>query len=121
MHSKYLLPKEVYHQTLWFIRRYRSFKDQVEALLEGSPLQDGQPRGTDPGDPTGSVAVKVAELSSCIKAIESAAEQIPEEYRAYILAWVVDRIYPTGYASPKTWERYRRRFVYFVARNAGFY
>lgn len=115
------LPKEIYMQTLWFIRDYPRLKDEYNDLLFRSHVMDGQPRGTDVGDPTGQTAVLSAELSKKIGAIESALLEIPCEYRDSILSSVLYRTKYKDYASRNTWKNYRRRFVFYVAKNMGFF
>lgn len=117
----YELPKEIYMQTLWFIRTYPQMKEEYTDLIEKAHVMDGQPRGTDVGDPTGQVATKRAELASKIKAVEDALFEIPVEYRMSVLDSIVLRVPYKDYASRKTWATYRRRFVYFVAKFMGFY
>ena len=115
------LPKEVYMQTLWFIRDYPRMKEEYESLMGRAHPMDGQPRGTDVGDPTGQTAVKCAELSDKIKAIELALGIIPEEYRQHIFESVVYRTPYPAFAALNTWKNYRRRFIYFVAKIMEFY
>lgn len=117
----YELPKEVYMQTLWFIRDYPRMKEEYDSLIGRSHPMDGQPRGTDVGDPTGQIAVKAAELSGKINAIEKALSSIPKEYRQSVFENVVYRIPYKPVASRNTWVTYRRRFVYFVAVNMQFF
>lgn len=117
----YELPKEVYMQTLWFIRTYPQMKEEYTDLIEKAHVMDGQPRGTDIGDPTGQMAVKRAELAAKIKAVENAMTEIPGEYRMTILDSIVFRTPYKDYANIKTWKNWRRRFVFFVAKYMGFY
>lgn len=117
----YELPKEVYMQTLWFIRTYKQMRDEYDDLPERAHVMDGQPRGTDVGDPTGQIAAKRADLRTKIDAIEQALAEIPPEYRASVLDSIVLRVPYKDYASRKTWATYRRRFVYFVAKYMSFY
>lgn len=117
----YELPKEIYMQTLWFIRAYPQMKEEYTDLIEKAHVMDGQPRGTDVGDPTGMMAVKRAELAKKIGAIEDALLDIPKEYSVPVLNNVIYKIPYKDYASRKTWATYRRRFIYFVAKYMGFY
>jgi len=117
----YKLPKEVYMQTLWFVRTYPRMKEELSAQIGRSHKMDGQPRGTQPGDPTAATAIQCAELSAKIAAVDRALQEIPEEYRSGIFQNVVYRIPYPSYAAPNTWKQYRRRFLFRVARNAGFW
>lgn len=119
--KKYRLPKEVYMKTLWHIRDYPRLKEECEALFGGAPLMDGQPKGNTPGDPTGQIAVKYAELSDGIRAVEESLREIPKEYRQGVLDNIVLRIRYPDYAHENTWRYYRQRFIYGVAVRLGFY
>ena len=109
------LPREVYMQTVWFIRDYPRIKEEYDGLIEKSHPMDGQPRGTDVGDPTGQTAIRCAELSDKLKAVDDALGAIPKEYRQYIFESVVYRAPYPSFAALNTWKTYRRRFIYFVA------
>ena len=117
----YELPKEVYMQTLWFIRTYPQMQEEYEDTPEKAHVMDGQPRGTDIGDPTGQMAVRRAELAVKLEAIDRALNEIPAEYRQSVKDSIILRVPYRDYASRKTWATYRRRFVYFVAKYMGFY
>lgn len=117
----YELPREVYMQTLWFIRTYPLMVEEREALIGKAPVMDGQPHGTTPGDPTGHIAVKRAELSLKIEAVDDALEAIPAEYRRSIMDNIVLRVPYHDYAARNTWKTWRRRFIFYVAKNMRFY
>ena len=115
------ITKEKYFMTKWFIRQYDDLRAQYEEILEASGMQsDGQPRGRYPGDPTGSKAVKAAEISWQISAIEKGLARIPEEYRQGILDKLARcREYPDT-ASISTWKRWTQVAVYYIAQERGF-
>ena len=117
----YELPKETYMQTLWFIRTYPQMKEEYLALIGKAPVMDGQPHGTTPGDPTGHLAVKGAELSVKISAVEDSIKTIPAEYRQSIMDNIVLRVPYKDYANIKTWKTWKRRFIFYVAKSMGFY
>ena len=58
--GKYILPREVYHQTIWIIRDYYRLKEEAEAILHESPgPSDGQPHGMNGiSDPNASKAIR---------------------------------------------------------------
>jgi hypothetical protein len=118
----YILPREVYMSTLWYIRNYRRWILDKEAIVEASPPPpDGQPRGAAAGDPTSRAAIRLAIVSAKLKPIELALDEIPEEYRAGILGAIIERRRYPDYADLTTWKRWRQRFVFFVAKELGYH
>ena len=116
----YILPKDVYMATLWYIRGYRRYMLEYEEILESS-APPGKPGKSGPGDPTFGKAAKLAEISRKIKPINAALERIPEEYRDGVLKAVVDKERYPPIAGKSTWKRWRQRFIYYVALEAGFF
>lgn len=118
----YLLPRDEYMKTLWHIRGYRRYLDDYQAILDGSPAPaDGQPRGSGTSDPTYLKAEKLAEVSVLIRPVEAAMEYIPPEYREGLLRAIIERERYPDYADLSTWKRWRQRFIYHVAVEAGFH
>ena len=106
--NRYILPRTLYHQTVWQIRDYYRLKEQADAILEESPPPpDGQPHGTSIGD---QVAVKA------IRLIEKEKQMIPKEYRDGVWNNILfGTAYPDD-ADRSTYGRYKSKFVYSVAR-----
>jgi hypothetical protein len=104
-------------QTLYLIRDYDRLKLEYTCLVDESPARDGQPRGNNISDPTGGVAVRMAETAERIKAVEASAALIPEEYRNYILSNVMYMNRLPYFADRSTWSRHRCKFIYYVAKN----
>lgn len=121
MTKVFKITKEKYFMTKWFIRQYDDLVAEYMEIVEGSGMQiDGMPRSTRPGDPTGSKAIKAAELSFQIGAIEKGLARIPEEYRAGILGKLARcRPYPET-ASISTWKRWTQVAIYYIAQERGF-
>ena len=113
--SQYGLTKSVYYQTVWFIRQTDDKRGEYETLAWESVEQDGQPKGTAPGDPTGTRAIRAARLSEDIGAVEKALEQIPEYYREPVYRNIVNRERWPLYANRKTYAKNKRKFIFFVA------
>jgi len=119
--NKYILPRAVYHKTLWQIRDYYRLKEEADGILyESSLLSDGMPRGTAIGDPVHSKAVRREETLHIIKVIEEEKAKIPEEYQKGV--W--DSIqygsrYPDD-AHRNTYSRWKSVFAYSVAKRLGF-
>lgn len=117
--AKYGLTKNLQLQTTWFIRGHEERLAEYNTLAWQSVEQDGQPRSTVPSDPTGVRAIRAAKLSDDIHAVELALEQLPEFYRKPVYDNVVRRRpWPIG-ADRTTFYRYRRVFIYYVARMKG--
>jgi hypothetical protein len=113
----YRLPHNVYMQTLYIIRDYADMKKRREAVLSfPSPKLDGMPRGGKNKDLVAEKAIKLAFIDTKINAVEAAKNHIPPEY----VKGVWDKIqyksrYP-DYACYDTWQRWKQRYVYHVAR-----
>ena len=119
--NPWILPHNLYRQTLYAIRDYNRIKEEYEYLIMGQPAEmDGQPKGTQTGDPTAAVAAKAERLHNQLRAIDDAKNVIPKEY----LKGVWDNIvygtaYPTD-ADRTTYWRHKSHFVYEVAKNRTF-
>ena len=118
--TKYILPNAVYNKTLWTIRDYHRVKDEVETMIAvGGGNNDGPPSGA-PGDPTYRLAVKYADYVDIVNAIETAKENIPQEYREGIWTNIQYGVrYPRD-AERSTYGHIKSRFVYEVAINLHF-
>lgn len=116
--NKYLLPQPLYRQTLAFIRDYNRKLAEYNIIVEESPPPpDGMPRGSQTGNPTERDGIRRAELHDGIKAIENALASIPEEYRQGVWDNVMEyKRYPDD-ADPRTYRRYKQRFIFYVAHN----
>lgn len=102
--------------TLAFIRDHHRKKEEYKAICEMSPPPaDGLPRGSATGNPTERLGIRRMELSNAIDAVEAALQAIPEEYRKGVYANIVlYQRYPDD-ANPRTYRRYKAKFVYKVA------
>ena len=112
---------EARQRALWLIRDYPHIKARVD-ILDGfsSGSSDGGPRSTLPHSSTEDIALKRAELSGQLDIVDHALAAIPEEYRAAIWENVQHRTRFPDTAGVKTWKRWKQRFIYYVALNAGF-
>ena len=112
------IPEELYRQTLFMIKDYDRMKEEYDNAIWDSPEPpDGQPRGSNAGDPTSREGLKRAELFRKLQAIEQAKLSLPEEYRDGVWNNV---LYKTPYpksAHRKTWWQYKTAFILRVARN----
>lgn len=119
--NKYILPRAVWHKTLWEIRDYYRMTEEAENLLVASPSSDGTGRKGSIGDPTFAKASKRERLLRRIDVIDEAKATIPDEYRKGVWDSVM---YGTRYpddADRTTYARWKSRFVYTVAVKLGHY
>ena len=119
--NKYILPRAVYHKTLWQIRDYYRLKEEAEGIIHESPsASDGMPKGTSTSDPVYSKAARREKALHIIRVIDEEKEKIPEEYRRGV--W--DSIqygsrYPDD-AHRVTYSKWKSRFVCRVAERLNY-
>ena len=113
--NPFVLPNNLYRQTLYLIRDYSRLKEEYQDVLYGSSAEGG--RGSMPGDPTGALAIKLENLYSRIRAVEKAKAEIPPEYMTGIWENIISgRGYPKD-AARNTYGNWKRKFIWAVARN----
>lgn len=119
--NPWILPHNLYKQTLYAIRDYNRIKEEYEYILQGSSFDnDGQPRGINIGDPTATTAIKAEKLYNYLKAVDDAKKVIPSEYMKGIWDSIVyGSPYPED-ADRSTYWRHKSRFIYEVAKNRTF-
>ena len=115
--SKYILPRAVYHSTLWIIRDYSRMVECVNDVILSSPAPDGMPKGSNISDPTAMKAMSLPAVTGRIRAIEEAKRDIPEEYMKGIWNNI-------QYGSPfpddahrVTYSKYKSKYVFSVAKS----
>ena len=74
----------VYHYALSYEALVRKRAELRASEIKGLAY-DGMPHAKDPGDPTGSIASKIAELTVKIDAIEQTADEVDPELAEWIL------------------------------------
>ena len=116
--NPYILPHNLYMQTLYLIRDYDRLKREHEDIINETPQPaDGQPKGNGVSDTVAKKVQRAEPVYDKIRAIDNAQAQIPEEYRIHIIRNVMDGTrYPIT-AGIATWSRQRCRFIYYVAKN----
>lgn len=116
--NKYILPREVYNETLWAIRDYPRMKKEVETIMvQSPPPPDGLPRGTNTGDETYIKAMQREKYITKMHAIDKALNTIPQEYRKGVWGNLVHgKPYPRD-AAVRTYGRNKAAFIYRVAEN----
>ena len=110
------LPSELAKQVFHLIRDYNRIKEEYDNTIWNSPdPPDGQPRGSNCGDPTSRQAMRRAELARKLQAIEQSKLEIPEEYRNGVWNSVLyNTPYPVN-ADRTTYWRQKARFMRKVA------
>ena len=113
--QSYFLPKEIYFETIWYIRSYPQMLEKAQDILDASRSGDDAPGGGGIGDPTARKADKYAEVMEQIRPITKALKEIPEEYQQPIFNHIVFRVPLPGTANIKTFRKWRKRYIYWVA------
>lgn len=123
------MPNSVYRRSLALVRDYCRLVEEVDAITQASPANDGQPHGSEPGDPTAAAAIRREEMLKDIKAVENALHLVPHEIRLIIFENIAGG--PDGKGIPlykfpeshwihrNTISNWRTRFLRAVARNKG--
>lgn len=111
--GKYILPKAVYHQTLWRIRDYPRLVAEAQQLIGvHAPIMEGGGGGgaSDP-DKIGNIVHMRAKLLADVEAIDRALLTVPSEYRKGVWDNIVHgKPFPqTGDRS--TYGRHKTRFI----------
>ena len=115
--NPWILPRNLYMQTLYVIRDYERLKEEYEDILAGSAIHmDGQPKGTKIGDPTGTTAARLEKYHDRLKAIEAAKEEIPKEYIKGIWQNILYAAPFPHDASRSTYGLYKSKFGFEVAK-----
>lgn len=115
--NPYILPHNVYMQTLYLIRDYDRMVEEYNAILIESPLNDGQPSANTKSSSVESKTLRRDTIEKKIRAVENALKKIPDEYRNAVFRNVAYRIpFPLAYTSVRTWSMWRCRFVYLTSK-----
>lgn len=115
--NKYILPRTLYHQTIWQIRDYYRLKEQADAILDESPPPpDGQPHSTSVGDQVANKVIRRENMLAIIRTIEKEKDSIPQEYREGIWNNIMFGVAYPNDADRTTYGRHKSKFVYGVAK-----
>ena len=119
--GKYILPGNMYMQTIYQIRDYYRLKEEAERILEESAdPPDGQPKSKSEVSDPERKAMRRERMLHIIEIIDDAKAIIPEEYRKGVWDNVMHRTaFPTD-ADRVTYGRYKSLFVYTIAREIFF-
>lgn len=117
--NKYILPRPVYHKTLWTIRDYYRMKEEADDILYSSG-RPGQRNGSGISDPVAAKAIKRDKFLRITKAIDEVKTQIPEEYQRGVWDSILyGSRYPLN-ADRTTYGRWKSWFVFHVAEKLGY-
>lgn len=116
--NQYYLPHTLYRRVLALVRDYPRLVREREDMIYESPEGTGGGRGG-VGRPTENKALRIATMDDDIRAIERALEKLPREYRQGVLDNILfgTRQADLSYAAERTWQRWKSRFLWHVAKN----
>lgn len=116
--GKYILPGNVYMQTIYQIRDYNRLKEEADRILEESKAPpDGQPKQSGASSDIERKVVRRDKLLHIVDTIDRAIELLPEEYRQGVWDNVMDhKAFPKD-ADRRTYGRYKSLFVFTVAKD----
>ena len=117
--TKYILPRTVYHQTIWRIRDYYRLKEMADDMIQRSINYDGMPKSNAPGDPVMKAVLRREKLIIEISCIDHALEIIPKEYRKGVWDNILHGSPYPMYADRSTYGRYKSKFIFLVAERMG--
>lgn len=125
------IPADIYRQCTAIAKSYYTMlkrrKEQEEIILHGSPVNDGQPKGTGTGNPTARKAERLIAAKERndwkIKAVEQAWRRMADETaREFIRLNIFESVqmqYIDLPMSIRTMKRTRSQFIRFVAEELG--
>ncbi|RDY20722.1 hypothetical protein [Criibacterium bergeronii] len=114
--TKYILPRQVYHITLWKVRDYYRLKRLADDILEERTFSyDGLPKDGGISDKVASKVIKREKYLTEIDIIDKTLLEIPAEYRSGIWDNIqFGKPYPMD-ADRTTYSRYKTKFIYKLA------
>ena len=111
----YSLDKNVYYETIWFIKQYPQLKQKYADCIRYGSGTLTIPKSKNISDPVFGTVNRMLPLKEKIEYIETGLSHIPEEYQKGILDNIIyKKPYPIT-ADLNTWKRWKRRLVWFVA------
>ena len=125
--NKYWISKHRFLEISHHCMQYNEWKDEYRTLENQSPKgvdYDGMPHGTDVGNPTESIGMRMAELKTKIERIESVAKEADPVLAKYILKAVTNEDVTFNYLKqfmdiPCEKDMYydrRRKFYWLMSR-----
>lgn len=118
--TEYVMPNEVYYQSIWAVRDYERMAGRLKELSGGEdPISDKveEPAAVYSADPEReSVRAERMILEQRVEGIRRALMMIPREYRSYVISNIVMKNPGTTFPN-RMWRIWKQRFLYHVARN----
>lgn len=125
--NKYWISKHRFLEISHHCMQYNEWKDEYRTLENQSPKgvdYDGMPHGTDVGNPTETIGMRMAELKTKIERIESVAKEADPVLAKYILKAVTNEDVTFNYLKqfmdiPCEKDMYydrRRKFYWLMSR-----
>lgn len=115
--GKYILPGNIYMQTIYQIRDYYRLKEEAQMILDESPdPPDGQPKGGSGKSDVERKALRRERVLNIINVIDRGRALLPEEYRQGVWNNVIYHDAFPNDADRATYGRYKSLFVYTVAK-----
>lgn len=120
--------KNVYMETVYFIKQYDSFKKLARTIDQQSltpslsfQQKDGGGRITSPVE---DIAMLRSDLGSRIEQVDNALKEIPEKYRKGLMENIVHNVkfkeHMFDFAHYQTWKYWKNKFICEVARQRGY-
>ena len=113
------IPHSIYMQVIWTIRSYKVIQLRASSIILEQTAPDGQPRGNGTSNPTEAKAIKREVPLKILKALDDAIAIVPEEYRKGVLRNIINREPFPEYAHPKTYARWKQKYICKVAEEMG--
>lgn len=114
--NRYILPKTVYHCTLWKIRDYYRLKDEADAMINHKGDDTCQVQGGSPSDPVMVAVVKRERYIKEVDIISNSLKCMPVEYRQGVWENIhFGQAFPLC-ADRSTFGRYKSKYIYTVAK-----
>lgn len=108
--NPYLLPKNLYAEVKYMAKDYKRLKEEYEELSNMCEENRNW--------------AKLCTVAAKISAIDMALLRLPEEYRPGILRNIENERSKDGYypnnADYRTYQKYKQRFIYFIAENMNY-
>lgn len=117
--GKYILPRSVYHQSIWYIRDYYRVKDCLDSISVMAPIEiDDMPKSqtNKTNDIVFNLVNKREKFKHKIDLIDKAFACIPKEYKKGVWENIhFNRCFPLD-AHRTTYSTYKSKVIYRVAK-----